>query len=162
MSFSTADLHDANPGQVWVCATQFRSFGKRLTFSGPCVTVKVYEDHRPVKALVESPGEGRVLVVDGGGSFRVGLLGDMMATNAVKNGWAGVVINGVVRDSRRVDTLEIGVKAIGTSARRGDDETPGLLDLPLSFGGVTFRPGWWIYADADAVITSERPLKDGA
>ena len=158
MTFSTADLHDDNQGDVEVCETQFRSFGQRRAFSGPCVTVKVHEDHRPVKALAESPGQGRVLVVDGGGSLRVGLMGDIMAGNAMKNGWAGAVINGVVRDTAAIDALDFGVKAIGTTARRGTDETPGLVDIPVAFGGVTFEPGAWVYADEDAVIVSARKL----
>ena len=161
MTFSTAELHDANPGQVRVCETQFRSFGNHLTICGPCLPVRVYEDHRPIKALVESPGDGQLLVVDGGGSFRVGLMGDMMTSNAIKNGWAGAVIYGVVRDSQTVNTLDFGIKAIGTTARRGDDETPGIVGEPVRFGGITFHPGWWVYADADAVITSEAPLNLG-
>ena len=161
MSFSTADLHDANPGQVLVCETQFRSFGKQMTFCGPCLPVKVFDDHRPVKALAESPGEGRVLVVDRGGSLGTGLMGDMMTSNAIKNGWAGAVIFGLVRDSQTVNTLDFGIKAIGTTARRGDEETTGIVGAPVSFGGISFQPGWWIYADADAVITSQFRL-DGA
>ena len=161
MTFSTADLHDANPDAVSVCETQFRSFGKRRAFAGPCVTVKVYEDHRPVKALAESPGKGRVLVVDGGGSLRVGLMGDMMAGNAMKNGWAGAVLYGVVRDSEVLNGLDFGVKAIGTTAKRGSHETEGLVGESVSFGGITFRPGWWVYADVDAVIVSKRELSAG-
>lgn len=161
MDFSTAELHDANPGRVSVCETQFRSFGKHRCIGGPIYTVKMYEDHRPIKALVESPGGGRVLVADGGGSFRVGLMGDMMAANAIRNGWAGAILFGVIRDSATLDTMDIGIKAIGTTARRGDDETPGIVGEPVTFGGVTFRPGWWVYADVDAVITSEQPLDLG-
>jgi regulator of ribonuclease activity A len=161
MTLSTADIHDANPGLVSVCETQFRSFGKRLTFAGPCYTVKVYEDHRRVKAVAETPGEDRVLVVDGGGSLRVGLMGDMMAEIAMRSGWAGAVIHGVVRDSLAIDALEFGVKAIGTTARRGEIETGGATGVPVAFGGITFQPGWWVYADCDAVIVSERALTAG-
>lgn len=158
MIIATADLNDANPDKVRVCNLQFRSFGKKLDFAGPCYTVKVFEDHRKVRAVAETPGEGRVLVVDGGGSLRTGLMGDQMAELAMNNGWIGAVINGPVRDSRAIDALDFGVKALGTTALRGTDEIGGLTDLPVSFGGIEFRPGWWVYADADAVIVSETEL----
>jgi regulator of ribonuclease activity A len=158
MTLSTADLNDANPERVSVCALQFRSFGRKQDFSGPCLTLKVFEDHRKVRATAETPGEGRVLVIDGGGSLRVGLMGDQIAELAMINGWAGAVINGAVRDSRAIDQLDFGVKAVGTTARRSDTELGGLVDHPVAFGGVAFRTGWWVYADVDAVIVSETAL----
>jgi regulator of ribonuclease activity A len=158
MIIATADLNDANPDLVRVCNLQFRSFGKKLEFAGPCFTVKVFEDHRKVRAVAETPGEGRVLVVDGGGSLRMGLMGDQMAELAMSNGWIGAVINGPVRDSRAIDALDFGVKALGTTARRSTDEIGGLTDLPVAFGGIEFRSGWWVYADVDAVVVSETEL----
>ncbi len=158
MSFSTADLHDAQPDEVSVCETQFRSFGRHRNFCGRCRTVKTFEDHRLIKSVFTEPGEGQILVVDGGGSLRIGLMGDLMASLAIKNGWAGAVLFGVIRDSAAIDGMDFGVKAIGTTARRGAAEMAGLVDVPVSFGGVTFTPGDWVYADSDAVLVSARKL----
>jgi regulator of ribonuclease activity A len=151
---STADLFDAHPGKLSVCETQFRSFGGRLDFHGPCTTLATFEDHTPVLEALTSPGLGRVLVVDGQASLRVGLMGDRLAGIAVENGWAGVIINGAIRDSAGIDALPIGVKALGTTARRGWLATAGQRDAKLSFGAVTFAPGIWIYADRDCVLLS--------
>jgi regulator of ribonuclease activity A len=156
MQIETAEIHDAHPDEVAVCDVQFRSFGRRLAFAGPCATLKVYEDHRRAKALIEQPGQGRVLVVDAGGSLRVGIMGDSMAALAAKNGWAGAVIFGAIRDSAAIDALDFGVKAVGTTARRSAQDLGGAVDAPVAIGGVTFRPGDWVYADRDAVIVSAR------
>jgi regulator of ribonuclease activity A len=156
MLVETAEIHDAHPDEVAVCDIQFRSFGRRLAFAGPCATLKVYEDHRRAKALIEQPGQGRVLVVDAGGSLRVGIMGDTMAALAARNGWAGAVIYGAVRDSAAIDALEFGVKAVGTTARRSARDLGGTVDAPVVIGGATFRPGDWVYADRDAVIVSAR------
>ena len=161
MTIATADIHDANPDKVRCCDLQFRSFGKHLSFAGPCFTVKCHHDHRAAKATADTPGEGRVLVIDGGGSLRIGLMGDMMAEAARKNGWIGAVINGPVRDSIAIDALEFGVKALGTTARRGEIETGGVTGVPVEFGGITFAPGMWVYADRDAVIVSDGKLSAG-
>lgn len=158
--FSTADLHDANEDLVAVCDAQFRSFGRRPCIAAPCVTFKVFEDHRLVRDhIAATPGDGRILVIDGGGSMRVGLLGDTMAERAMRNGWIGAIVFGVVRDTPALDALDFGVKALGTTARRGRLETGGLVDVPVMFGGVEFRSGWWVYADVDAVLVSREPLK---
>lgn len=151
---STSDIFDSNPDKVAVCDLQFRSFGLRTAFSGPCFTVKVYEDHRLVKETFSAPGNGQVLVVDGGGSMRVGLLGDVMVGLAIRNGWAGAILNGVIRDSVALGTLEFGIKALGTTARRSGENRGGQVGVALNFGGVEFRPGWFVYADADAVLVS--------
>lgn len=156
MSFVTADIHDAHPDELSVVDLQFRSFGRRLCIAGPSMTVKVHEDHRRVKELAEQPGEGRILVVDGGGSLRVGLMGDMMAAAALRNGWVGAVIFGAVRDSVGIDALDFGVKALGTTARRGNLDLGGLVGAPVTLGGVIIKPGDWIYADRDAVLVSEK------
>ena len=125
MDIVTADLYDAHHETVGVCALQFRSFGKRRSFFGPCATVATFEDHTPVLNVLSEPGNGRVLVVDGQGSLRIGLMGDRLAEIGVRNGWAGVVINGAIRDSLGIDALAIGVKALGATARRG--WTPGTV-----------------------------------
>ena len=156
---NTADLFDDFPAELSVCDLQFRTFGKRRSFSGPCATVLTSEDHRPVLKAVSTPGNGRVLVVDVAGSMRIGVMGDRLAAIAVANGWVGVVINGLIRDSKAIDGLEIGVKCLGTTARRSEIERGGLFDVVLHFGGVRFTPGAWVYADEDAVTTSEGKLE---
>ena len=156
MPISTAEIHDAYPDEVAVCDAQFRSFGRRVEFAGPCATLKCHEDHKRARALVEEPGQGRVLVIDAGGSLRIGIMGDTMAALAARNGWAGAVIFGAIRDSAAIDALDFGVKALGTTARRSNIDMGGLVGQPVAFGGATFRPGDWVYADRDAVIVSAR------
>lgn len=153
--FSTADISDAYPDTTSVCQLQFRSFGMRAQFAGPCATLRVEEDHRPVMRKLSTPGAGRVLVVDVAGSLWVGVFGDRLAELACCNGWVGVVVNGAIRDSATVDTMDIGVRALGTTALRSATEgTGGVADVPVEFGGVIFRPGAWVYCDADAVLIS--------
>jgi len=151
-TFTTADIHDADPAKASVCETQFRTFGRIVTFGGPCTTVKIYEDHRQLKELVATPGAGRVLVIDGGASPRVGLMGDGMAETAMRNGWAGAVIFGAIRDSVAIDELEFGVKALFTTSRRACALVQSQRDIPVTFGNVTFQPGDWVYADTDSVL----------
>lgn len=158
MAFSTVDLWDAHHAAIGVIDAQFRGFGLRRSFSGPCVTVKTPGDHRQVRALAVLPGEGRVIVVDGGSSMQVALLGDRIATAAMANGWAGIVALGAIRDSAAIDALNFGVKALGTIARRAETEVGGDTDVDLTVGGVKVRSGDWIYADADAVVVSPRRL----
>ncbi len=156
----TADLYDLHHDRIAVCELQFRSFGEPRSFFGPCETVATFEDHTPVLRALETEGRRRVLVVDGQSSLRVGLMGDRLAETGQRNGWAGVIINGAIRDSLGIDALGIGVRALGTTARRGWASAPSLFGKAVSFGGVTFAPGDWIYADRDCVITaaSELPL----
>lgn len=154
----TADIYDIHHEALQVCDLQFRSFGIWPSFSGPCVTVTTFEDHRPVLRMLERKGDGRVLVVDGGGSLRVGLMGDRLAAIGVANGWRGVVINGAIRDSVGIDDLELGVKALGTTARRGWAPEITGADHPVSFGGATFCPTNWIYADRDCIIVAGKEL----
>lgn len=154
----TADLYDAFHPRVSVCTLQFRSFGRHVGFSGRIETLRSFEDHTPVLKALSEPGEGHVLVVDGGGSLRVGVMGDRLAEIAACNGWSGAVINGAIRDSVGIAGLAIGVKALGTTARRNWQATLGERGQILSFGDVDFVPGHWIYADQDAVIVSAEPL----
>lgn len=154
----TADLFDLHHGRVDVVDLQFRAFGRSRSFFGPCATMTVFEDHTPVLAALASPGGDRVLVVDGGGSLRVGLMGDRLAEIGVKNGWRGVVINGAIRDSAGIDALSIGVRALGTTARRAWSPT-GLPDFgPVVLGGVEISPADWVYADPDAVMVARSQL----
>jgi regulator of ribonuclease activity A len=157
-SIVTADLYDAHHARVRVCDVQFRSYGMRRSFFGPCVTLKVFEDHIPVLETLRTPGDGRVLVVDAGGSLRIGVMGDRVATVGVENGWAGAVIFGAVRDSAGIDGLDFGVKALGATARRTWIHTQGHRDVPVEFGAARFETGNWVYADPDAVLISDARL----
>ena len=157
---STADLYDAHPDLVRVCETQFRSYGGLSSFSGPCDTLATFEDHAPVLRALERPGLGRILVVDGQGSLRIGLMGDRLAGIAVKNGWGGVILNGAIRDTAGIDALPLGVKALGATARKNWQATLGTPDMPVHFGGITFLPGDWIYADRDCVVVSAEKLQE--
>lgn len=155
---STADLYDLHHDRLRVCETRFRGFGRRESFFGRCETVATFEDHTPVLRALEQAGNGRVLVVDGQGSLRVGLMGDRLAGIGARNGWRGVVVNGVIRDSAGIDALDLGVKALGTTARRGWAPGPSSPATPVSFGGVTIAPGDWVYADRDCVIVAAAEL----
>lgn len=153
----TPDLCDEHPG-ARVLAGQWRNFGGRAAFGGPAVTIKCHEDNSLVKACVQEPGAGRVIVVDGGGSLRRALLGDMLAADAARNGWAGLVIHGAVRDVDELRATELGVKALGTCPRKSVKRDEGQRDVPLCIGGVTVNPGDHIYADNNGVIASPDAL----
>ena len=134
-----------------MCLLQLRSFGAPA-FSGRIATVRCFEDNVVLKATVSEPGDGRVLVVDGGGSMRYALLGDNIASIAQRNGWAGVVLNACVRDSVALDALGFGVKALGTNPRPSKKGGAGEVDVPVTFGDATFTPGALLYADDDGVV----------
>lgn len=149
--FSTADLVDEHGERLLVCDTQFREFGGHRRFSGPVRTVACHQDNGLVRELLRTPGEGAVLVVDGGGSLHTALTGDLIAGSAVENGWAGLIINGAVRDSAVLAGLPLGVKALGTNPRKSGKTGAGAVDTPVTFGGITFTPGDQLYADEDGV-----------
>jgi len=151
LTLSVADLCDEREDEIEVCIAPLRDFGGRIAFSGPIRTVRCHEDNSLVKATLEEPGEGCVLVVDGGGSLRRALLGDMLGASAVRNGWAGLVIHGAVRDTAALANLEIGIKALGAVPMRGTKRGEGVVDTPVAFGGVVFVPGDHLYADEDGV-----------
>ena len=148
---TTSDLFDEHPGAA-SCETQLRQFGGARSFSGPIATVRCYEDNVLLRAQVSAPGDGRVLVVDGGGSFGCALLGDNIAELAVSNGWSGIVVNGCVRDVVALAELPIGIKALGTNPRPSGKTGAGEIDVPVTFGGVEFVPGASLHADDDGVI----------
>jgi regulator of ribonuclease activity A len=150
--WSTPDLCDAHEGRVAVAEPLFRDFGGRRRFRGPAVTLRVRDDNTLVRAALETPGQGRVLVVDGGGSTRCALLGDRLGDLAVANGWAGVVVFGCVRDTEALGALDIGVKALASHPQRSRKGGGGERDVPVTFAGVTIAPGAWVYADPDGVV----------
>ena len=157
----TADIFDAHEdaGNARSCETQFRQFGGHAEMAGPVRTVKCYEDNTLVKKTLSEPGNGAVLVVDGGGSLRSALLGDMIGEMAVKNGWNGVLIWGAVRDTLALKELDISIKAIGTNPRRSRKDGAGQVGVSVTFGGVTFTPGAWVYSDDDGVLVADSELK---
>lgn len=149
---SIADLCDEHEETVEVCQLQFRDLGGVKAFSGRIRTVRCHEDNSLVKATLAEPGDGCVLVVDGGGSLHRALVGDMLAASGVENGWAGIVVNGAVRDAAVLATLDIGIKALGTNPLRSVKRGEGIVDTPVAFGGVVFVPGDQIHADEDGVV----------
>ena len=153
----TPDLCDDFP-EVQVVEPMFVNFGGVEAFGGEIVTVKCFEDNSIVKEQVGLPGEGRVIVVDGGGSMRNALLGDMLAEKAASNGWAGLVIYGCIRDVDVINETELGVQALGTHPRKTEKRGLGDLNVPVTFGGVTFNPGEYVYADNNGVIVSTKAL----
>ncbi|QLC72553.1 ribonuclease E activity regulator RraA [Pseudomonas sp. LPB0260] len=159
MHYITPDLCDAYPELVQVVEPMFSNFGGRDSFGGEIVTVKCFEDNSRVKELVEQPGKGKVMVVDGGASMRCALLGDMLAEKAVKNGWEGIVVYGCVRDVDVLAQTEIGIQALASHPLKSTRRGVGELDLALVFGGVTFRPGEYLYADNNGIIVSPSALK---
>ncbi len=156
-AFSTPDLSDDHV-EARAIELQFRNFGRRSQFHGQAVTIKCHEDNSLVKACVAEAGLGRVIVVDGGGSLRRALLGDMLAEKAAQNGWAGLVINGVVRDVDEIAEIDLGVKALGCCPIKTEKLGVGQRDIPLHVGGVKILPGQYIYADNNGVIVSDVPL----
>lgn len=162
MTFATADLSDAYP-EAQVAEPLLADFGGVERFHGPVVTLKVFEDNALVRTLLQEPGNGRVLVIDGGGSMRCALVGGNLAKLGVDNGWQGLIVNGCIRDSDEIGGLPIGVKALGTHPRKSEKGLhAGQRDRAVVFAGVTFRNGQWLYADADGVLVSEVPLQAGA
>jgi regulator of ribonuclease activity A len=161
-AFATCDLCDAHKadstGEFRVLPPVFRDFGALLAFCGPVVTVKCFEDNSPVKAMVESAGQGRVLVVDGGASLRRALLGGNLGAAAARNGWAGVVIDGCVRDVAELATHQVGIRALAGMPLPTERRHEGQRDLAVQIQGVWVRPGDWLYADADGIVISSRPL----
>jgi regulator of ribonuclease activity A len=148
----TADLWDEHPDDAVTCELQFRRFGGVAAFSGEIATVRSLEDNVLVKQRVSTPGNGRVLVVDGGGSFRCALVGDNVAGLALESGWAGLVINGCVRDVEALGRLAIGISALGSNPRPSGKNGVGEVDVPVTFGGAIFTPGAILYADADGIL----------
>lgn len=155
----TADLCDAFGTELSVLEPLFGNFGARREFWGEAATVRVFEDNVLVRAQLEQPGNGRVLVVDGGGSLRCALLGDQLAALAVKNGWSGVIVNGCIRDAREIATLDLGVRALNTHPRKSRKLGQGEAGVTVSFAGVTIAPGNVVYADEDGILVARAALE---
>jgi len=155
---STADICDVHPDAVKVAEPIFRSYGGVTDFFGPIETIKTFEDNSLVRATLETPGEGRVLVVDGGGSLRCALLGDQLAALAVKNGWIGILIFGCVRDSVALAQSAVGIYALNTHPRKSKKQGLGDRNVTVSFAGIDFLPGHFLYADNDGILVADHKL----
>ncbi len=159
----TTDLCDAHEdllksGSLRVMPPVFQNYGGEATMAGPVVTLKCFEDNSHVRQILETAGQGRVLVVDGGGSDRCALVGGNLGLLAVKNGWAGLVVNGCVRYSLELSECAVGLWAMATHPRRSDRQGIGQRDIPVDMAGVLVRPGNWCYADADGILISDQKL----
>jgi regulator of ribonuclease activity A len=149
---ATSDVVDRHGDRAAVCTIEFRQFGRRRAFEGPISTVRCHEDNVVMKRRLSEPGENRVLVVDGGGSLRVALMGDMIAGLAADNGWTGVIVHACVRDVASLRDLDVGIKALGATPRPSGKRGDGELDVPVTFGEVTFRPGDMVFGDDDGIV----------
>lgn len=156
--FATTDLCDAH-ADLQVCAPIFHDYGGASAFHGPVATLKVFEDNALVRSTLEQPGAGRVLVVDGGGSLRCALVGGQLGALGVRNGWAGILVYGCVRDRAELAALTIGVKALAAHPRKSEKGLHSAhADRVVEFAGVRFTPGAWLYADADGIVVASRAL----
>lgn len=163
MTFATTDLCDdyaamMDDGTLAVLQPLYRSYGQRARFCGPAITLQVYEDNALIRSTLEKPGNGGVLVIDGGGSLRRALIGGQLAALAEHNGWSGLVIHGCVRDSEEINVCQIGVRALATHPRKSGKTGAGQSGVPVQIGDVTVLPGDWIYADADGVLVARQEL----
>lgn len=159
MVFKTTDLCDAHDGKLRVLTPMFRSYGANIAFSGQIATVKVHEDNALVRQALSQDGRGKVLVVDGGGSMRCALVGDQLAELAHRNGWQGIVVYGCIRDSAAINRISIGVRALNANPLKSLKKGAGDSNVPVTFGGVTFTPGHYLYADEDGIVVSESALE---
>jgi regulator of ribonuclease activity A len=158
MEYSTPDLCDLYPALVRIAEPVFRNYGGRRSFGGEVVTIKCFEDNSFVKETAGKPGRGKVMIVDGGGSVRKALLGDLIAETAFKNGWEGLIIYGAVRDVEEIESLDLGVMALASIPLRTERKGLGEMNVPVTFAGVTFSPGEYVYADSTGILVSPEPL----
>ena len=155
---SIPNLCDEYNSNLRILAPIFFNFGRFSNFSGPLTTIKCFEDNSRLKELVASPGGGRIIVVDGGGSNQCAYLGDQIALEASKNGWQGLVINGYVRDVDEISEINIGIKALGAYPKKTNRRGSGEVNVPVSFAGVSFEPGDHLYADNNGIVVSTKYL----
>jgi regulator of ribonuclease activity A len=149
---NTADLYDERGEELESISVQFQNFGGESHFSGPARTIRCFEDNALVKTVLATPGEGAVLVVDGQGSLRTALMGDMIAASAVANGWAGVIINGAVRDREALAGLTLGIKALGSNPKKSAKTGVGEVDVEIVVDNVRIQPGAMVYSDPDGIL----------
>lgn len=152
MTIATADLYDDRGDALDSLALQLHDIGGRVAFDGPIRTVRCHRDNALVKAVLATPGDGAVLVVDGAGSLESALVGDLIAASAVDNGWAGIIVHGAIRDREAIGGLPLGVKALGSNPRKSAKDGVGEVDVPVQIAGVTFTPGRHVWADADGIL----------
>jgi regulator of ribonuclease activity A len=157
-TFSTADLYDAYGDRCQSCQTQFKQYGGRRVFSGRIHTVESVGDNVLLRKTLGQRSEGDVLVVDGAAYLGGALVGDMIARLGMESGWSGIVVYGAIRDSNAIGELNFGVKALGTNPKKSGKSGSGRVDVPVSFGSVTFTPGHWIYSDDDGILISAESL----
>lgn len=158
MTFKTADLCDEYSEELQIALPGLLDFGGHKRFDGSIVTIKLFEDNSLVRETLSINGEGQVLVVDGGASLRCALLGDLLAAKAIENYWSGIIVNGCIRDSAEISQMTLGVKALATHPLKSVKKGVGETNIPVTFSGVTFNPGDYLYADEDGIIVSEKPL----
>jgi regulator of ribonuclease activity A len=163
MNFATTDLCDDHPqlledGRLAVLPPVFKHYGQRTSFSGRVTTLKVFEDNALVRATLEAPGNGNVLVIDGGASLRRALVGGQLALLAQDNGWAGIVVEGCVRDSDEINSCDIGVRALGAHPQKSAKKGVGDRNTRIVISGVAVNPGDWVYADADGILIAQQKL----
>ena len=154
MNFSTADLFDDFEDQLQSCELSFQNFGGIKSFFGQISTIRCHEDNSLIRQTLSERGQGRVLVIDGAGSLRKALVGDMIAELARSNGWSGIVVHGAIRDSVAIGNLQIGLKALSTNPRKSSKTGSGFQKIPLQFGNICFTPNHWIYCDYDGIAVS--------
>ncbi|GAA3921911.1 ribonuclease E activity regulator RraA [Microbacterium invictum] len=152
MTIATADLYDERGDDLDSLPLQLQDIGGHPAFDGPIRTIRCHRDNALVKATLATPGDGAVLVVDGGGSLESALVGDLIAASAVENGWAGIIVHGAIRDRTAIGELPLGVKALGSNPRKSAKDGVGEVDVPVTIAGVIFAPGNRVWADADGVL----------
>lgn len=155
MEYATADLCDKYIDKLQVAEPIFIDFGGNSTFEGEIHTLKVFEDNTLVRAALEKDGTGKVLVIDGGGSFRCALIGDNLAALAIENNWRGIIVYGCIRDSKQIAEMDIGVKALNTNPTKSVKRNEGQENITVRFAGVKFKPGNYLYADDDGIVVSK-------
>ena len=156
--FTTADLWDDHEARLCCVDPIFNHFGMKKVFSGKITTLKLFEDNSFVRKQLETDGINKVLIIDGGASLRCALIGDQLAALAIQNNWAGIIVNGSIRDSQVINSMNIGIRALNTSPVKSIKRNIGEIDNPVKFGGVTFISGDYVYVDRDGILISNDNL----